>query len=247
MPLTGAVGRDVPSQCGALRAQSYVVVIPRVAAPSGRLTRGYAWCGPPGRTWPIRRLDSSGLGRNPRDGRSPRSPRSRPILCCCHTPGCGALRAPHPGLCMVRPSGPNLAYQTTRFVWSGPKPQGRPQSQKSPESANSMLLSYPGLRRPPGASPGVMHGAALRAELGRSDDSTRLVWAETPGTAVVPEVPGVGQFYVVVIPRVAAPSGRLTRGYAWCGPPGRTWPIRRLDSSGLGRNPQGRPQSQESR
>ena len=24
-------------------------------------------------------------------------------------PGCGALRAPHPGLCMVRPSGPNLA------------------------------------------------------------------------------------------------------------------------------------------
>ena len=31
------------------------------------------------------------------------------ILTCYHTPGCGALRAPHPGLCMVRPSGPNLA------------------------------------------------------------------------------------------------------------------------------------------
>ena len=31
------------------------------------------------------------------------------ILCCYHTPGCVALRAPHPGLCMVRPSGPNLA------------------------------------------------------------------------------------------------------------------------------------------
>ena len=31
------------------------------------------------------------------------------ILTCYHTPGCGALQAPHPGLCMVRPSGPNLA------------------------------------------------------------------------------------------------------------------------------------------
>ena len=28
----------------------------------------------------------------------------------CDVPGqCGALRAPHPGICMVRPSGPNLA------------------------------------------------------------------------------------------------------------------------------------------
>ena len=41
------------SQCGALQAQFYVVVLPRVAAPSGRLTRDYAWYGPPGRTWPI--------------------------------------------------------------------------------------------------------------------------------------------------------------------------------------------------
>ena len=40
----------------------------------------------------------------------------------------------------------------------------------APSGRNSMLLSYPGLRRPPGASPGVTHGAALRAELGRSDD-----------------------------------------------------------------------------
>ena len=38
----------------------------------------------------------------------------------------------------------------------------------APSGRNSNLLSYPGLRRPPGASPGAMHGAALRAELGRS-------------------------------------------------------------------------------
>ncbi|MDQ0291318.1 hypothetical protein J3R75_003425 [Oligosphaera ethanolica] len=31
---------------------------------------------------------------------------------CFQTPGCGALRAPHPGLCMVRPFGPNLADQS---------------------------------------------------------------------------------------------------------------------------------------
>ena len=31
------------------------------------------------------------------------------ILTCYHTPGYGALRAPHSGLCIVRPSGPNLA------------------------------------------------------------------------------------------------------------------------------------------
>ena len=40
------------------------------------------------------------------------SPMWRPpgaILTCYHTPGCGALQAPHPGLCMVRPFGPNLA------------------------------------------------------------------------------------------------------------------------------------------
>ena len=36
----------------------------------------------------------------------------------------------------------------------------------APSGRNSMLLSYPGLRRPPGASLGVMHGAALWAELG---------------------------------------------------------------------------------
>jgi len=51
--LSGAVGRDVPSQCGALQAQFQVAVTPRVAAPSGRLIRGYAWSGPAGRTWPI--------------------------------------------------------------------------------------------------------------------------------------------------------------------------------------------------
>ena len=38
----------------------------------------------------------------------------------------------------------------------------------APSGRNPMLLSYPGLRRPPGASPGVMHGTALRAELGQS-------------------------------------------------------------------------------
>ena len=43
------------------------------------------------------------------------------IPSCCHTPGCGALRAPHPGLCMVRPSGPNLADLATCFVRFGPK------------------------------------------------------------------------------------------------------------------------------
>jgi len=43
------------------------------------------------------------------------------IRSCCHTPGCGALRAPHQGLCMVRPSGPNLAGQTGGFVRFGPK------------------------------------------------------------------------------------------------------------------------------
>ena len=40
----------------------------------------------------------------------------------------------------------------------------------APSRRNSNVLSYPGLRRPPGASSGAMHGAALRAELGRSDD-----------------------------------------------------------------------------
>ena len=44
--------------------------------------------------------------------------------------------------------------------------------------AQFKLLSYPGLRRPPGASPGGMHGAALRAELGRSDDLLCPVRAE---------------------------------------------------------------------
>ena len=38
----------------------------------------------------------------------------------------------------------------------------------APSGRRSRLLSYPGLRRPPGASPGVMHGAALRAEFGLS-------------------------------------------------------------------------------
>jgi len=41
------------------------------------------------------------------------------ILCCCYTPGCVALRAPHPELCMVRPSGPNLANLATRYDRSG--------------------------------------------------------------------------------------------------------------------------------
>ena len=40
----------------------------------------------------------------------------------------------------------------------------------APSRRNSKLLPHPWLRRPPGASPGVMHGTALRAELGRSDD-----------------------------------------------------------------------------
>ena len=38
----------------------------------------------------------------------------------------------------------------------------------APSGRNAKVLSYPGLRRPPGASPGVMHGAALRAERGLS-------------------------------------------------------------------------------
>ena len=50
----------------------------------------------------------------------------------------------------------------------------------APSGRNSMLLSYPGLRRPPGASPGAMHGAALRAELGRSGDMIRPIRAEKP-------------------------------------------------------------------
>ena len=47
-------------------------------------------CGESGRAWPMWRPPGA-------------------IPSCCHTPGCGALRAPHPGICMVRPSGPNLA------------------------------------------------------------------------------------------------------------------------------------------
>ena len=58
------------SQCGALQAQFQVVATPLVAAPSGRLTRGYAWYGPPGRTWPARRLHPCDLGRNPLAQRS---------------------------------------------------------------------------------------------------------------------------------------------------------------------------------
>ena len=79
-----AVRRDVPNQCGALQAQFQVVVTPLVAAPSGRLTRGYAWYGPPGRTWPIRRFGPSDLGRLPpgqphsqKSNRSPISPMRR--------------------------------------------------------------------------------------------------------------------------------------------------------------------------
>ncbi len=52
LPHSGAVRLDVSSQCGALQAQFLVAVTPWVAAPSGRLTQGYAWYGPPGRTWP---------------------------------------------------------------------------------------------------------------------------------------------------------------------------------------------------
>ncbi|MDQ0288028.1 hypothetical protein J3R75_000135 [Oligosphaera ethanolica] len=48
----------------------------------------------------------------------------------------------------------------------------------APSGRNSNLLSYPGLRRPPGASPGAMHGAVLRAELGRSGDLLCPVRAE---------------------------------------------------------------------
>ena len=45
----------------------------------------------------------------------------------------------------------------------------------APSGRNSNLLSYPGLRRPPGASPGAMHGAALWAACGvRPED----VWRE---------------------------------------------------------------------
>ena len=44
----------------------------------------------------------------------------------------------------------------------------RCQANVAPSRRNSKLLSNPWLRRPPGASPGVMHGTALRAELGRS-------------------------------------------------------------------------------
>ena len=44
----------------------------------------------------------------------------------------------------------------------------------APSGRNSKLLSHPWLRRPPGASPGVMHGPALRAELGRSDDASQV-------------------------------------------------------------------------
>lgn len=34
----------------------------------------------------------------------------------------------------------------------------------APSGRDSMLLLTPGLRRPPGASPRVMHGTALQAE-----------------------------------------------------------------------------------
>ena len=65
LPHSGSVRRDVSSKCGALQAQFQVAVTPRVAAPSGRLTRGYAWYGPPGRTWLTRRLTLSDPGRKP--------------------------------------------------------------------------------------------------------------------------------------------------------------------------------------
>ena len=65
----------------------------------------------------------------------------------------------------------------------------------APSGRNSKFLPYPGLRRLPGASPGVMHGTALRAELGRSDDVICSIRADNPGTAAVPGVPGVGQSF----------------------------------------------------
>ena len=61
---------------------------------------------------------------------------------------------------------PLILDASNAFLWRG----ATYLANVAPSGRNSWLLLYPGLRRPPGASPGVMHGAALRAELGRSDD-----------------------------------------------------------------------------
>ena len=60
----------------------------------------------------------------------------------------------------------------------------------APSRRKSKLLLYPGLRRPPGASPGAIHGPALRAELGQSDDLIRSVRAEKCRDDGTPSSPG---------------------------------------------------------
>ncbi|MDQ0291135.1 hypothetical protein J3R75_003242 [Oligosphaera ethanolica] len=105
-----------------------------------------------------------------RGGTRRASPMWRPpgaILCCCHTPGCGALRAPHPGLRMVRPSGPNLADQATCFVRFGPKTTiiqyscfcavGAPKSPRGPQAVPGVQGVIPrGPIRPHGPIHGIM-------------------------------------------------------------------------------------------
>ena len=54
----------------------------------------------------------------------------------------------------------------------------------APSGRNFEGGPYPGLRRPPGASPGVKHGTALRGELGQSGGWLWPFWANLSGLVV---------------------------------------------------------------
>ncbi|MDQ0289845.1 hypothetical protein J3R75_001952 [Oligosphaera ethanolica] len=84
------------------------------------------------------------------------------------TPGCVALRAPHPGLCMVRPSGPNLANLAVGFGRSG-------------RTWPIWRLALAALGR---TWPIWRLALALRAELGQSGGWLWPLWANLANLAV---------------------------------------------------------------
>ncbi|MDQ0291078.1 hypothetical protein J3R75_003185 [Oligosphaera ethanolica] len=147
--------------CVALRAPHPGLCMVRPFGPNLADLAEPLWCGGRRRGWPMWRPPGA-------------------ILCCCPTPGCVALRAPHPGLCMVRPFGPNLA-DLAEPLWCGGRRRGWP------------------MWRPPGAI---------------------LCCCPTPGCVAL-RAPHPGLCMV----RPFGPNLADLAEPLWCGPSGRTWPI----------------------
>ena len=165
MPLSGAVERDVPGQCGALRAPHSVMhgaalraefglflflLLPRVAAPSGRPG---VWQNPgAGAPASSRRPSASGVV-------GVRLPIITPPLV-----DCGAGVSPAPSL----RSAPHSTTERSRALFDcGAGVSPAPSLRLAPHSTTerSRVLFDCGA----GVSPGVTHGSASRAELGQSD------------------------------------------------------------------------------